>query len=149
ESFSKNGGTEYFKKAQFIVNNAPEEGKTIPGWKAVENNRNRYWLIDQILNPRFSAVREVWYTIHREGLDNMYASPETAQKTILGTIETLKKVNRENTGSILLQFVFNAKSDEYAKTVSQLPVQERAPYASALGQIDVTNIRKYQDLNRE
>src|SRR5690606_12314692 len=71
DSFELNGGTSYFKKAQNVVNNAPEDGKKIMGWKAVDGNRNRYWIIDQILNPRFKVVREYWYTMHRDGLDNL------------------------------------------------------------------------------
>jgi len=148
DSFSPNGGQGYFKKAQYIVNNAPEEGKTLPGWKAVDGNRNRYWLVDQLLSPRFSTVREVWYTLHRKGLDNMYSKPEEAQKEILATISKLHQVNRENPGSMLIQFFFNAKSDEYAKIVAQAPREDRAQYTSMLGQMDVPNLPKYQALNK-
>jgi hypothetical protein len=49
DSYATDGGTNYFKKAQNIVNNAPEQNKTITGCKAVEGTRNRYWLVDQML----------------------------------------------------------------------------------------------------
>ena len=41
DSFSARGGNVYFQKAQNIVNNAPESGSSIPGWKAVDGTRNR------------------------------------------------------------------------------------------------------------
>jgi hypothetical protein len=148
DSFSQDGGSVYFKKAQNIVNNSPEEGKSLPGWKAVDGTRNRYWLIDQLLNPRFQEVRNVWYTLHRKGLDNMYSKPEQANKDILATINKLSQVNKENPSSMLIQFFFNAKSDEYTKVVGQLPREERPPYTSLLGQMDVPNIAKYQQLNK-
>ena len=146
ESFSPNGGSVYFKRALNIVNNAPDEGKTITGWKAIENNRNRYWIIDQLLNSRFQELRNYWYTYHREGLDNMFLKPEDAKKKILGGLPKLQQVQRENPGSILMQFIFAAKSDEVIKMVNTLPKQERAQYGSMLSQIDISNVAKYNNL---
>jgi hypothetical protein len=146
ESFSPKGGTEYFKKAQNIVNNAPEQGKTIKGWKAVEGNRNRYWITDQMMNPRFDVLRTFWYTMHREALDNMYTKPDESRKLILKNISKLAQLNKENPSSILLQFFFNAKSDEMVSILAQVPKQERAPYIAMLQQIDVPNTQKYNNL---
>ena len=146
DSFAKDGGTPYLKKAQNIVNNAPEQGKTITGWKAVEGNRNRYWIIDQFLSPRFQGLRDVWYDMHREGMDNLYSKPQIAKQKILSGLSTLAQVQKENPSSILMQFIFNAKSDEYIRIVSQLPRAERATYANQLAQIDVANAAKYNAL---
>jgi hypothetical protein len=146
DSFSPNGGNDYFKKAQNVVNNAPEFSKVIYGWKAVDGNKNRYWLIDQMLSPRFAAFRSFWYTLHREALDNMYAKPAEARKAIFEGIAKLTQMNRENPNSILLQFFFNAKSDEIYNIVSQAPKDERAPYLAMLQQMDVPNAQKYNAL---
>ncbi|MCB0700920.1 MAG: DUF4835 family protein [Chitinophagales bacterium] len=148
ESFAPKGGTEYFKKAQNIVNNAPEQGKTISGWKAVEGNFNRYWLTDQILNPRFQALRSVWYSMHREALDNMYTEPEKSREVILKSINTLSQLQKENPGAAILQFFFNAKSDEFASVIAQLPEQNRGLYITMLQQIDVPNSQKYNTLRK-
>lgn len=148
DSFALNGGTEFFKKAQNIVNNAPEQGKLIKGWKAVDGNKNRYWIMDQLMNPRFQAMRNYWYAMHREGLDNMYSKPEDARKTILDGIIKLGQINRENPGAILIQFFFNAKSDELMSIVAQVSPQERAPYIGMLQQMDVPNAQKYNALKQ-
>lgn len=148
ESFSPKGGEIYFKKAQNIVNNAPEQGKTITGWKAVEGNHNRYWLTDQILNPRFQAFRSLWYSIHRNGLDNMYKQPAESQMVILSSINTLSQLQKENSGAILLQFFFNAKSDEFASVVAQQPEANKGLYITQLTQIDVPNTQKYNSLKK-
>lgn len=146
ESFAPKGGQEFFKKAQNIINNAPEQGKTISGWKAVEGNHNRYWIVDQLLNPRFQALRAVWYSMHREALDNMYQDPEEAQKVILNSINTLSQLQKENPGAILLQFFFNAKSDEFASVIAQQPEANRGLYITMISQIDVPNTQKYNSL---
>lgn len=148
ESFSPKGGEDFFKKAQNIVNNAPEQGKTITGWKAVEGNQNRYWIIDQILSPRFQAFRSLWYSMHREALDNMYKQPEESQKIILNSINTLSQLQKENPGSILLQFFFNAKSDEFASVIAQQSEANKALYIAMIGQIDVPNTQKYNSLKK-
>lgn len=148
ESFAPKGGTDFFNKALNIVNNAPEDGKSIPGWKAVEGNRNRFWIIDQILSPRFSEVRNTWYMMHREGLDMLYNKPEEAKLKILSGIPKLNRVQQENPGSILLQFLFNAKSDEFIRIVSSIPKDQRRLYIPMLSAMDVPNAAKYQALTK-
>jgi hypothetical protein len=147
DSFAPNGGSFYLKRAQNVVNNAPE-GKGISGWKAVEGNKNRYWIIDQLLSPRFEDVRNYFYTMHRDGFDNMYAHPTEAREKILSGIQKLSEVNKNNPGSILIQFFFNAKSDELAKVVAELPRPQRTPYIALLSQMDVPNAAKYQALSK-
>lgn len=144
DSFAPKGGDEFFKKALNIVNNAPEEGKLIKGWKAAENNRNRYWLIDQILSPRFDAFRPLFYNYHRKGLDMMSSKPEEARKVILDGIPVLTKINNENPTSILFQFYFNAKSNEYVNTLMQTPVADRKDYVEQLSKMDVPNTARYR-----
>jgi len=145
DSFSPNGGNFYFKKAQNIVTNSPES-KTITGWKPVEGNKNRYWLVDQILNPRFSEFHKYWYAMHRMGFDIMYDKPNEGRQTILNGIATLNKLNRENPNSILIQFFFNAKSTDMLNMLSDMPAPDRASYVTLLSQTDVTNANKYQQL---
>jgi len=142
DSFSPNGGTAIFKRAQNIVNNAPE-GKGIGGWKAVENNRNRYWLVDQLLNQRFSDVRAFWYTMHREGLDSMSQKPADSRNRILTNVRKLYNVNKDNPSSVLMQFLFNAKSDEFIRMLEMTPKPERQQYITLLSALDVANSAKY------
>lgn len=146
ESFAPNGGSAHFKRAQNVVNNAPEATGQIIGWRAVEGNRNRYWLVDQMLNPRFAAFRSYWYTLHREALDNMFTQPDESRKKILAGLTALSQMNRENPASVLMQFFFNAKSDEIIRILSQAPRDERGQYATMLMAMDVINTRKYEAL---
>ncbi len=147
DSFSPDGGTVYLKKAQSVVNNAPEQSKTIAGWKSVDGTHNRYWIIDQLLNTRFQDVRNYWYTLHREGLDNMYNKPNDAKLKVVSGLYKLFSVSKENPSSVLIQFFFNAKSDEIAKVVGQLPTNaDKTPYITMLSQMDVPNSAKYNSL---
>ena len=145
DSFSPNGGTNFMRKAQNVVNNAPD-GKGVSGWKAVESTRNRYWIIDQMMNARFGDVRKFWYTMHRESLDSMYAKPNESRTRILSNIKKLYDVNKENPSSAYLQFLFNAKSDEFIHLLGGAPKNERAQYITLLDALDVPNSGKYNAL---
>lgn len=146
DSFSPDGGTVYLKKAQYIVNNAPEQGSSIKGWKAVDGTRNRFWIIDDLLNSRFEDVRTFWYKMHREGLDNMYTKPADSRAKIMAGIPKLFDVNKENPNSMLLQFLFDAKSDEFLRLLAQTPKEDRDKYISMLSALDVPDATKYGSL---
>jgi hypothetical protein len=76
----------------------------------------------------------------------MALKPADSQKKILTGLNKLLQVQKENPGSILMQFIFAAKSDEVIKMLNTLPKQERAQYATMLAQIDISNVAKYNNL---
>lgn len=145
DSYSPNGGTAVLKKALNVVTNAPETGG-IKGWKAFEEKRNRYWIIDQLLSPRFTAYRTAWYTVHREGLDIMWNKPAEGRQKVLSILPIFQQIVRDNQQSTLIQSFFNAKSDEITRIVMQGTKEERAPLLGVLSQVDVVNAGKYNNL---
>lgn len=145
DSFSPNGGTELLKKAQGVVNNAPE-ASNISGWKAFEDKRNRYWIVDQLLSPRYSGYRTAWYTYHREGLDVMWNKPAEGRAKALSALTTLQGILRDNQQSTLIASFFNAKSDEATRMVMQGGREERTQYLNVLAQVDPANASKYNNL---
>ncbi len=146
DSFAPEGGTTMFKKAQNVVNNAPEQGKLLAGWKSTEGTKNRYWLVDNILNPRFKDVRSFWYTYHRESLDSMSTKPIDSRNRALYSVKKVYQVNRENPSSMLVQFIFAAKSQEIINLLSLTPKAERGLFITQLSIMDVPNAAKYNSL---
>ena len=146
DSYAPSGGTALLKKAQNVVTNAPEESGNIKGWKAFEDKRNRYWLIDQLLSPRYLTFRTAWYSYHREGLDVMYNKPADGRLKVLAALNTLQALLRDNQQSTLIQFFFNAKSDESTRIVMQGSREERSQYLTLLAQLDAANAGKYNTL---
>ncbi len=147
DSFSPTAGTALFKRAQNVVNNAPEDGG-IKGWKAFEDKRNRYWIVDQLLGPRFASYRAAWYSYHREGLDIMYNKPSEGRAKVLAAITVLQTVLRDNQQSTLVQSFFNAKSDEVTRVVMQGTREERSQYLNTLSVVDPNNAQKYLTLKQ-
>jgi hypothetical protein len=147
DSYSPNGGTALLKKAQNVVTNAPEDAG-IKGWKAFEEKRNRYWIIDQLLSPRYASYRTAWYNIHREGLDIMWNKPAEGRIKVLVALRTLEAILRDNQQSTLIQAFFNAKSDEITRIVMQGSKEERQQYLIMMSKIDVVNAAKYTTLTQ-
>lgn len=146
DSFSLRGGTDFYTKAMNIANNAPEH-KNIDGWKATDKDqKNRYWLVDQLLNSRFSTMREVFYKYHRLGLDLLTVDEETAKININVIFPMLQIVNQDNPTSHLMRFFMAAKNEEMLSYVSSLPPAERQKIVPVLTQIDVTNATRYMAL---
>lgn len=142
DSFAKNGGSPYFAKAQNIVNmgqNAREKG-----WKAFEGQKNRYWLLENLTNPTYSALREASYRYHRHGLDLMADDVEAGRAGINESLELLRKVNRERPGLFALQLFMEAKRDELVNIYSQASPMDKTKAVNILKEIDPANASKYQ-----
>jgi hypothetical protein len=71
DSFSLRGGDPYFQRALNIVNNAPDS-RDISGWKPFDGVRNRYWLIENLTNSKYTLIHDAYYSYYRSGLDQMY-----------------------------------------------------------------------------
>lgn len=144
DSFSLNGGTPYFQKALAITNNA--QGSDEKGWKAFDGTNNRYWMIYNMLDAPFIALRECTYNYHRKGMDIMYQNKEAGRKVILESISSLTKVYNIKPLSISLKIFFNAKADEIINIFTAAKPEEKTALMSVLTQIDLTNSNKYQKI---
>ena len=72
-TFSEEGGNEYLTIAQRIVNNAQNSPEK--GWKAFESDKNRYWLVHDLMDQRYSDFHMSMYRYHRLGLDKLGEEP--------------------------------------------------------------------------
>lgn len=144
DTFSEQGGTEYFQKAQAIVNisqNARERG-----WKAFESERNRYWLMENILNNSYSSFRTCMYNYHRMGLDMMSERVEEGRANIATSLRDIQKVFRRKPSTYILQMFFDAKADEIAQVFSKSYPDERNRVMAILNEVDPSNARKYEKI---
>jgi hypothetical protein len=146
DTFSKFGGTPYFEKAQTVLDNAQAAPNT--GWKAFENLRNRFWIMENLMNKSFNPIRESLYTYHRDGMDVMAENQAKGRKAILSVIPQLQKIDRQKQGAILNQIFFSAKADELIKILSAAEPQDKVKAYNALSVIDPANSLKYEILKK-
>jgi len=144
DSFYPNGGTEYFQKAQAIVNNSQNSAQK--GWKAYESERNRYWLVENILNKSYAGFRTCTYQYHRLGLDLMADKPEEGRAAIAESLKSIQKVFRSRPSLYILQVFFDAKSDELVNIFSKSFPDERNRVMAILNECDPSNGSKYEKI---
>lgn len=144
DTFSPDGGTPYYQKAQTIVNNAQNASEK--GWKAFEGSKNRYWLAENLANSNFKGVRSCLYNYHRMGLDMMTNDVELARKNIADALEGLQKVHNMQMGSFLMQIFFLAKADEIVNIFSVATPDVKNKLVPLLNTIDPGNVTKYEKL---
>lgn len=150
DSFSLNGGTEYFQAAQQIVNVAQSAAAVRGrGWTSIEgNNRNRFWLIENWLSPRMKPMRELQYVYHRLGLDQMSQDPAKGRSIIAKTLENAQKSFDTYPNTILMQLFLSSKSKEITDIFRQGTPDERDRAADVMTRIDPTNANNYRQLRQ-
>lgn len=144
DSFSQEGGSPYFSKAQIVANNAKNSGDS--GWQPAGKQNNRYWLVDNALQSVFKPLRMAYYNYHRLGLDMMYNDVAAGRKVILESMESLSPIQRSRPGSLNLQVFLTSKANELIDLFSQSEVQEKNMAVSILKRLDPANSSKYQEI---
>ncbi len=149
DSFSPQGGTEFFQMAEKIVNNAqnaPEQG-----WKPYDGsrNRNRYWLVKNILDNQYEGVRQFIYEYDINGLDKMESRMSEARTNIVESLRLLQEVYRRKPDPFmyLVQIVMESKSDELINIFSESFPEEKSRVVQILTEIDPANKEKYEKIS--
>lgn len=143
DSFSLRGGDPYFQKAQYIVNNAPD-GRDIVGWKAFDGQRNRYWLIENLVNNRYALAHDAIYNYYRLGMDFMYENEPEARAAILNAISQLTTLNNDMRNSMIIPFFFQGKSMELVRVFKKAPPEERQKAREMMERLDISNANTYK-----
>ena len=146
DSFSLDGGTPYYLKAQTIVSNAQNSAEK--GWSPQDGEQTRYWMVNNILDEDyFAALRKAEYEYHRQGLDVMYDKPEQGRQHIISALQLVQEVFNNKPSNFNVQLFFNAKAGEIANIFSEAPNQEKSTVLTIVNAIDATDADKYSKLN--
>jgi hypothetical protein len=145
DSYSQDGGTIYWQKAQQVVNNALQD--PAKGWKATDvPPRNRYWLVENYMNPVFKPLRDANYKYHRLGMDVMYNKLDQGRAQVTQALEGLMEIHKNRPASYNVQVFFNTKVDELVNVYQQANPPEKARILEILSILDPTNSNKYKKI---
>lgn len=147
DSFSLFGGDDHYQTAQEILNTVPQNvASSAAGWRSVEGNRNRFWIIENILSPRVRPLRQGLYEYHRQGLDMMSNDVNTGRAIVLQALEEVDKVNQSYPNAMIVQMFSNAKSDEIVEIFKRGTRQEQDRVVQIMTKVDATNASKYRNI---
>lgn len=120
DTFTLEGGTEFYKEAQQIVNQA--QGSSFSGWsQSASNNRTRFVLVDNLLSNTFREYRIAMYNYHRKGLDILGDNNSTGKQVIAGSMRLFETLTQRRPNAFLIQTFFDAKSEEIQDIFSDGP----------------------------
>ncbi|MEE4256134.1 MAG: DUF4835 family protein [Bacteroidales bacterium] len=144
DSYTLYGGTPYFEKAENIVNAAQTSGQT--GWKSFESQKNRFWLVENFMNPSYQPIRKFMYEYHRQGLDVMYDDANKGRAAILKSMQYLEQVKEGWPNLFIMQLIIDAKSDEFINVFSEGSATEKTRAMNILKKLDPANSSKYDEI---
>jgi hypothetical protein len=148
DSFAPEGGTEFFLMAEKIVTNAQNAPEM--GWKPYDGsrNRNRYWLVKNILDKEYQGVRQFLYEYYMNGLDKMESKVSEARTSIVESLRLIQEVYRRKPDPFmyLVQVVLEAKSDELINIFSESFPEEKSRVLQILTEIDPASKSKYEKI---
>ena len=148
DTFSPEGGTEYFQMAEKIVNNAQNAPEA--GWKPYDGsrNRNRYWLVKNTLDKEYEGVRQFLYEYYINGLDKMESKISEARTSIVESLKLVQEVYRKKPDPFMyiVQIVMEAKSDEIVNIFTESFPEEKSRVVQILTEIDPSKKTTYEKI---
>ncbi len=146
DSFSELGGAPHFNRAQQIVQAAA--GSNSEGWDQFSGatGRNRFSLMQDMINPQIEPVRIANYTYHRQGLDLMTEKEEEGRQGVLSAVESIQPVSKLFPQSIAVIAFLETKQEELVSifTKGEMPVRQKA--YNALVEIDPSQTDAYSTM---
>ena len=112
DSFGPLAGTEILQRCMNLANNAQDLG--FPGWKAFEDSKNRFAIINDYLDEAMKPFRQLQYDYYRKGLDEMANNAERGRTNVSEALELLKQAHQDKPLSMLPQIWTDYKRDELA-----------------------------------
>ena len=116
DSMSPMGGTSVLQMAQNICTNAEMLG--FKGWKAFDDTKNRYAIVNDYLDGSMEPFRQLQYIYYRTGLDHMAENTENSRAAIVEAIRLLKESHENKSLSMLPQIFTDYKRDEIVSIFS-------------------------------
>ncbi len=144
DSYGELAGSPYFAKAQAIVSMMTNK----PGYNQSDGKgiRNRFYLAENLNNPRFKELRLLNYNYHRKGMDKFAENPEQARKNITEILKSLKESQALFQNSLLQKTFFSTKWPELVEIYKGATVPEKTAMAKFLSDMDPTNSQRYEKI---
>jgi len=150
DSFQRLGGTPFFQACEEIVNacqSASMENLEQRGWLAFDSNRNRYALINNLLDEAFKKYRNFYYDYHRLGLDEMSGNVGNGRARIAQGISVLKEAYRARPATYVINTFLDAKAEELVDIFKKGTDSEKKTVYDLLMDIDPTRQNTYDRIN--
>lgn len=144
DSFSELGGNPHFERAQQIAQTAAASSSS-GGWDQFSgtSGRNRFSLMQSMINPQMEPLRQANYTYHRQGLDLFADKEAEGRENILSAVQEIQKVSKLFPQSIAVIAFTDTKKDELISVFMKGDTPVRRDAYNALVEIDPSQTDAY------
>lgn len=143
DTFQPGAGTQYLETAQSIATVAQQGGSK--GWSQSDGLQNRYYLINDMISPMYSDLRQTMYAYHA-GLDGMTSDLKASKEKIKAAIMLIAKLNAVKPNAFLTRIFFDAKSDEIVSVFSGGPSIPVTDLTDVLNKVSPLNTTKWSQI---
>ena len=146
DSFSPEGGQQFFDRAASIVQMAQSSGEI--GWRTFEDTKNRSAVLSSYTDGNMQGIRKLLYDYHRKGLDEMVTSPDKGRAVITESLKEIEKVYKLAPMSVALSIFRDSKLDELVNVYSKAPESERSAAYELLQPIFPTDTERLDKIKK-
>lgn len=143
DTFQMGAGNQYLETAQNIASVAQQGGSK--GWSQSDGLQNRYYLINDMISPMYSDLRQVMYAYHT-GLDGMSLDLKASKEKIKNAVMIMGKLNSVKSNAFLTRVFFDAKSDEIVSIFSGGPNIPVGDLTDVLNKVSPLNSTKWSQI---
>jgi hypothetical protein len=146
DTYALEGGSTFYNKALQLRNAAQNTN----GWGPSDGrgNRNKYYVIDQLLDDRYKPLRASLYQYHMIGMDVFKDDNEAARKQIYESLEKIRTVQERLPNSVIFKIFFNAKRAELINIFSKADAGLQNRAIELLGKLDPSNLTNYEKIKQ-
>lgn len=144
DTFSLNGGSDYYALAQEVVNVAQAGG--YKGWSQNDGNQNRYFLSNDLFSETYAPFREAMFIYHFQGMDAMSSDLKTAKEKTKAAVAKLSELHKVRPNAFLTRVFFDAKSDEIVSIFSGGPKITITDLVDNLNRVSPLNSTKWAQI---
>jgi len=144
DTYAKNGGTQYFERANDISNYARNAANAGKGWEpTTQGIYSRVQLVDELLSPKFEPFRKAVHTYYYRGLDSLFGKKERALKKMYSALDNIRNLLlKNNQPSLAVRTFFDTKYLEIAEAF--LDYSDESVY-TRLAKIDPVHQSTYEE----
>ena len=144
DTFGLYGGDPFFKMADQIVMSSQNAMEA--GWKAFDDNKNRYWLCENMTNAAYKPLRQYAYEYHRLGIDMMSTKQEEGRAAITKSLTYIQKMYSEKPNLFFLQILNDTKRNEWKSVYTAGNQQEKTKAINILREVDPANASEDEEI---
>ncbi|MCL9808535.1 type IX secretion system protein PorD [Flavobacterium luminosum] len=144
DTFSSEGGTKSLETASNIVVQAQQSQDK--GWLST-GNQNRFYLVNDMLSPAYSAFRKAMFEYHFEALDRMSDDQRKGKEGVKKALKTLLEIANVRPNAYLTRIFFDAKTDEIVSIFTDGPKVDVTDLLITLNKLSPTNTSKWSQIS--